>query len=394
MGDITIVGTSHVSEKSIAEVKETIERVHPDVVAIELCKNRYEALRGNVKEVAVRDVLGSGKMYLFLVQSLLAFMQRRIGATVDVEPGAEMVSAIDKAEELGIDIALVDRDIQITLQRFWTEMGLFEKMKLFGSIIWSFFGKGEEIDLDTITEEDVVESLMLQLRKSAPTASRVLVDERDAYLASNLLNLAKDKNVVAVVGAGHKEGILSNLRNPELIPPLSELRRVRKRRISLARVAGVGIVGFVFLLFALIILSGVSINTIMTAFAFWIVINGTLAAIGTALARGHPFSIVTAFGVAWLTSLNPAIAAGWFAGLVEARMRPPRVEDLKTLMDVETVTELMKNRFFRVILVAALANIGSIIGTFIGAYVVYQTTGIELSTLLSDAFSRIGGIFG
>lgn len=392
MGNITLVGTSHVSEKSIAEVKETIENVHPDVVAVELCKRRYQALNNEIKEVSVRDVLGSGNMYFFLVQSLLAFLQKRIGSSVGVDPGAEMISAIDKAKELGIDIALVDRDIQVTLQRFLSEMGFFEKLKMFGSLIGSLFGRGEEIDLDTITEEGVVENLMLELRKFSPTAARVLVDERDSYIASNLIDLAKEKNVVAVVGAGHKEGIEKNIKNPELISPLSEISKVRKKRFSFSKVAGVGIVSFVFILFALILLSGISVDMILTIFGFWILINGTLAGLGALLARGHPFSIITAFGVAWLTSLNPLMAAGWFAGLVEARMRPPRVEDLRTMMDVETFSELMKNSFFRVILVAAFANIGSIIGTFIGAYVVLESTGLELDVLIENALSTIGGV--
>ena len=393
MGDITLVGTSHVSEKSIAEVKETIENVRPDMVAIELCKRRYQALNNEIKKVSVKDILGSGNMYFFLVQSLLAFLQKKIGASVGVDPGAEMISAMDKAEELGIEIALVDRDIQITLQRFLNEIGFFEKLKMFGSLISSLFGRGEEIDLETITDEDVVDSLMSELREFSPTTARVLVDERDSYIASNLIGLARDKNVVAVVGAGHREGIEANLKNPELILPLSEITKVRKKRFSFTKVAGAGIVGFVFILFALILLSGVSINTILIAFGFWILINGTLAGLGAALARGHPLSILTAFGIAWLTSLNPLMAAGWFAGLVEARMRPPRAEDLKTMLDVETFGELMKNSFFRIILVAAFANIGSILGTFIGAYVVLQSTGLELDILISNAFSTIGGVF-
>ncbi|MDY6930486.1 MAG: TraB/GumN family protein, partial [Halobacteriota archaeon] len=315
MGNITLVGTSHVSEKSIEEVNETIERVRPDVVAVELCKGRFKALRGDVRDVSVREVLGGNNMYVFLIQSILAFIQRRIGASVGIDPGAEMISAIDKAEELGIELALIDRDIQVTLQRFWTEMGFFEKFRLLGAVIWSFIRGGEEIDLETITDEDVVESLVKQLRKSSPTMARVLIDERDSYLASNILDIAKDKDVVAVVGAGHKEGILKNIKNPEAIPPLSELRRVRKRRVSFGRVLGVGIVGFVLLLFGIILMSGVSINTLLIALSFWIVINGTLAAIGAAIARGHPLSILTAFGIAWLTSLNPMMAAGWFAGL-------------------------------------------------------------------------------
>jgi len=394
MGNITLVGTSHVSEKSIEEVNEAIERVRPDVVAVELCKGRFKALRGDIKEVSVRDVLGGSNMYVFLIQSILAFIQRRIGASVGIDPGAEMISAIDKAEELGIELALIDRDIQVTLQRFWTEMGFFEKFRLLGAVIWSFVRGGEEIDLETITDEDVVENLIKQLRKSSPTMARVLVDERDAYLASNLLNIAREKDVVAVVGAGHKEGILENLKNPEAIPPLSELRKVRKRRVGLGQVIGVSIVAFVFLLFGIILMSGVSLNTLLIVLSFWIVINGTPAAIGTALARGHPLSILMAFGIAWLTSLNPMMAAGWFAGLVEARMRPPSVEDMKTMMDVETFSELMNNRFFRVIFVAALANMGSIIGTFLGAYAVLQFTGLELDVLVSDAISIFGGLIG
>lgn len=392
MGDIILVGTSHVSEKSIAEVNETIENVHPDVVAVELCKRRYQALNNEIKEVSVRDVLGSGNMYFFLVQSLLAYLQKKIGSSVGVDPGAEMISAIDKAKELEIDIALVDRDIQVTLQRFLGEMGFFEKLKMFSSLIGSLFGRGEEIDLDTITEEDVVENLMSELRKFSPTAARVLVDERDSFIASNLLNLARDKNVVAVVGAGHKEGIERNIKNPELILPLSEISKVRKKRFNLSKIAGAGIVGFVLIMFALILLSGVSFYTFLFAFGIWILINGTLAGLGAALARGHPFSVLTAFGIAWLTSLNPLIAAGWFAGLVEARMRPPHVEDIKTMMDVESIGELMKNNFFRIVLVAAFANIGSIIGTFLGAYVILQFTGIQMDLLINETISRIGGV--
>jgi pheromone shutdown-related protein TraB len=235
MGEIIIVGTAHISERSIEEVKRAIETKKPDVVAVELCRGRYEALRGETKDISIKEILKGGKIYLFLAQWFLSFIQKRMGSSVGVEPGAEIMAAIEKADETGAEIALVDRDINITLRRFLGGMTFFERIKVLFSLFRVILGKGrgEEIELDRITDEDVVSTLLDELRKFSPTAALTLVDERDAYIASNLLYLAKEKRVVAVVGAGHREGLMKYIENPQLIPPREDLTGVKKSRVRI-----------------------------------------------------------------------------------------------------------------------------------------------------------------
>jgi pheromone shutdown protein TraB len=144
---------------------------------------------------------------------------------------------------------------------------------------------------------------------------------------------------------------------------------------------GIGIgVAFVIIILAFFF-TDISFHVLLRAFLWWFIINGALAAAGVVIARGHPISAFTAFAVAWLTSLNPFLAAGWFAGLAEAHFRKPSLDDVKGMLEVESVRELMSNRLFKVILVAALANLGSIAGTFIGAYVVWQQLGINIQDI-------------
>jgi pheromone shutdown-related protein TraB len=203
-GKIIIVGTAHVSEKSIAEVNEVIEREKPDIVAVELDKARFQAIKGEeeVKEVNLKELLSGGKFYHFMLHWLLAYVQKKIGADTGVKPGAEMMAAIEQAEKTGAKIALIDRDIQVTLGRFWNRMSFYEKLKLFTSLVGASFGFGsEKIDMETVTNEDVVTQLLGELRKLAPSAAIVLIDERDAFMAKNLLDLANQGKVVAVVGA-------------------------------------------------------------------------------------------------------------------------------------------------------------------------------------------------
>lgn len=368
-GEIILVGTAHVSDKSIAEVNEVINKEKPDIVAVELDKGRYNALRGEeeTREINIKELLSGGKFYYFLLHWLLAYVQKKIGADTGVKPGAEMLSAIEKAEESGARVALIDRDIQITLGRFWNKMSFFEKLKLFGSLIGATLGFGtEDIDIDTVTNEDVVTQLISELRKMAPSAASVLLDERDAFMAKNLLDISKDGRVVAVIGAGHREGIQRYLDNPESIPPIEELTTIPKKRFSWFKATIVGLLAMIIGMVALLIFSGgVSVSTLLTALLYLFVTQGILSAVGVLIARGHPLSVLTALSLAWFGFLHPFLAVGWLAGLVEAHFRPPTSEDFRTIMKTETIKELMQNRLFRILLVAGLANLGSMLGTFV-----------------------------
>ncbi|MFZ2499367.1 MAG: TraB/GumN family protein [Methanosarcina sp.] len=394
---IVLIGTAHVSEKSVAEVKAAIRNLKPDVVAVELCRGRYDSLKGNVQEnqaVPIKDILSQGKINYYIIHWLLAYVQKKIGDDMGVKPGAEMLSAIEEAEAIGSKVALIDRDIQVTLQRFWGKMKFLEKIKMIGSLLGGLIGigKGTEIDIDQITEHDVVTALVSELRGFAPTAAEVLIDERDAYLAGSLVKVAAggNKTVVAVIGAGHKPGVTNYLKNPKTIPPLSSLMEIPKKHFGIGKIIGFGLVALIFAFFLLLLLSGVSLKLLLIAFGCWFLITGVLSAVGTLLAGGHPYSVLTAFLVAWLTTLHPLIAAGWFAGLVEAKQRNPTTADIKALAGVETFKEMFKNKFMRVLLVASFANIGSATGAFIAAYVMMQITGLGPMDILHAGFNALG----
>jgi pheromone shutdown-related protein TraB len=375
-----------------------IEREKPDIVAVELDKGRYQALKGEeeVKEINVKELLSGGKFYYFLLHWLLAYVQTKIGADTGVKPGAEMMSAIEIAEKTGARVALIDRDIQITLGRFWNKMSFFEKLKLFGSLIGASLGIGtEEIDIETVTDEDVVTQLISELRKLAPSAASVLLDERNAIMAKNLIEISDEGTVVAIVGAGHREGIQKYLDAPQTIPPIEEMMTIPKKRFSWFKAATVAIIAMVVGLLALLVYQQtVSLTELLTALLYLFITQGVLSAVGVIIARGHPLSALTALGLAWFGFLHPFLAVGWLAGIVEAHFRPPTTEDFRNIMKAETMKELMQNRLFRIILVAGLANLGSMVGTFVAIPIMVHYLNIPnpleiLKTALDTGFNAI-----
>ncbi|HNX39151.1 MAG TPA: TraB/GumN family protein [Methanothrix sp.] len=374
--EVIIVGTAHVSEKSVAEVVSKIEEARPDIVAVELCPARYRALTGQEeeKEIKISELLSGGKLYFFLVQWFLAYIQRKIGDEMGVKPGSEMLAAIEAAKRTGARVALVDRDVGITIQRFWSAMGFLDKVRL----VWSMippalgFGGDEKIDIDSITQEDIVTQMVAEFRKISPGAANALVDERDAYLARNLYLLSKQGRVLAVVGAGHREGITRHLSHPEKIPALEGLNEKPKKRITFAKIFGAVVSLLILATIGLVLVNAKSSQSILLAFAIWFAVTGGLSALGVLLARGHPLSALTALMVAWMTTLNPFVAAGWFAGMVEAWKIKPTVSDLKRLAQADSFSQMMENRLFRVIMVAALSNLGAMAGTFIGIYIIWK----------------------
>ena len=377
--EIIIVGTAHVSEKSVQEVVSKIEEVRPDIVAVELCPARYRALTGQEedKEIKISELLSGGRLSFFLVQLFLGYIQRKIGDEMGVKPGSEMLAAIEAAKRTGARVALVDRDVGITIQRFWAAMGFWGKIKLVGSLIPAAIGWGEEeIDIDSITQEDIVSQLIGEFRKISPGAANALVDERDAYLARNLILLSKQGRVLAVVGAGHREGITKHLAHPENIPDLEGLNeKPGKKRITFVKVFGVLISLLVLAIVALVLIVAQSSHNGLQAAVIWFFVTGGLSAHGVLLAGGHPLSALTALMVAWLTTLIPFIAAGWFAGMVEAWKIKPTVADLKRLAQADSFKQMMQNRLGKVILVTALSNLGAMTGVII-AGIIFQRMGL------------------
>jgi pheromone shutdown-related protein TraB len=394
MAEIRIIGTAHVSSESVAEVRQAVTDFSPDVVAVELDPGRYAALKKQVQDASVSDVLEAKTFTQLLVQWLLAYLQRRIGLDVGVEPGAEMRAAVEEAEARAIRVGLIDRDIRITLRRFWRSLSFIEKIKMFYALAVSITHiEDEEIDIEELKKQDVISAAIEEFRKFSPNGARALIDERDAYLAHQILGLSKQYDrILVVIGAGHQEGVNRYLADPAALPPVATLTaEVRSRPWGLILGA---IVTFLFLfLLAAIAFSGVGMDVLFTALIYWVLIHGVLTAAFTLLARGHPLSAATGFAVSWFTALNPLIAAGWFAALVEAKIRKPAPSDYRKIFEAETLSEMIQIPLFRVVLVAALANIGSTLGTVIYFLFIFPILGIDPGVVISEGIGNMVAAF-
>ncbi|MDP6670658.1 MAG: TraB/GumN family protein [archaeon] len=362
--EIVLVGTAHIGKKSVETVRQTIELEKPDCVAVELDRQRFIQLKSGEKwlETDLSRVVKEGKTYLFLINILLASMQKKLGKELGMEPGTEMLEAINLTESNKITVSLVDRDIRVTLKRALNEMGLVEKAKLLFEIVISSFQKHEALDEKTIEklkDKDTLNALLAELSEKMPSVKRVLVDERDMFIANRIMK-SPGKKILAVVGAGHLEGIKKYL-GKEL--DVSKISKVQKKK-SIMRFAKyvIPILVIAFLGYGLY---SKGFEATLDIFILWFLINGVLSALGALIARAHPFSIVTAFLAAPFTSLHPAFAAGWFAAAMEMKMRCPKVKDFQELKKLESYGDFSRNRVTHVLLVAAYSNLGSTIGTLI-----------------------------
>ncbi len=382
---IVLVGTAHVSKKSVEEVRAALETFSPDIVGVELDQGRYEALRDRAGwgRTPVTEIIRSGRAYFFMAQLFLASFQRRLAERFGVEPGAEMIEAVNLAQAKRLRLALLDRDIGVTLKRAWRLMTVREKLR-FGWEAWEVLfgirrlsdqaereaeekrGKKElEAELAELMDEDVLTAMMDEIGRFAPSVKRVLIDERDEYLAKRILLSAKEGRVVAVVGAGHLKGVRAALsRSVESLPAFATLNEVPERKVPWGTLFAWSIP---LLLFWIVIYQGLQGNLSRAGYALgmWWLIHGVLAGLGAAIARGHPYTIATAAGVAGFTAIHPTLAAGWFAGLMEAKVRTPTVADFERLQAWDKFGELFRNPVWRVLFVTALTNVGSSLGTFV-----------------------------
>ena len=527
-GSVTVVGTAHVSERSVDEVEETIERERPDVVAVELDEGRYRQMNGeSPDDLDASDLLRGNTVFQFLAYWMLSYVQTQLGDRFDIEPGADMRAAIDVAEGLGIDVALVDRDIQTTIQRFWARMTITEKLRMvgglafgvtdsrvvgvlvglfvgilagpviglfggsfgvtdalltsvtggvvaavgvaiavdqggkialspdgrlyaaavsgvvagvfaaalgvldgvvatylggftvravgslglgvsFGLILGGFaslamgaLGRGggepehggiEELGMEDLTDTDVVTMMMEEFRQFSPGGAEALIDERDAFIGHRLVALREaGYDVVAVVGAGHRAGIEGYLADPASLPPMEDLvGKERGRGLPWKKAIGyaitVGFVGF----FVLLALAGVANAFLLRLFAAWFLINGVFSFAFAKAAGARWTSAGVGGAVAWMTSINPMLAPGWFTGYVELRSLTVNVGDIGRLNELlsdetqspsELIAAMLDVPLFKLIVVVAMTNIGSIVASFL--FAVY---------VIPAMFGDVGGV--
>ncbi|MFB6107517.1 MAG: TraB/GumN family protein [Haloplanus sp.] len=511
-GSVHVVGTAHVSADSVREVEATIESERPDVVAVELDEGRYRQMRGETPDdIEAGDLLRGNTVFQFLAYWMLSYVQTRLGEKFDIQPGADMMAAVETAQDLGIDVALVDRDIQTTIQRFWARMGFLEKLRMVGGLLFGLadsrgvglalglfvgvvagplvglfgpalgvsqfllvritgavllaavvgfvvdtlgdvaldpeqslyaavgvgvaaglvgglglgladgvvttylgsfvaravgsltlgltggvvvgllagtladragYGAAEEdideFDMASLTDADVVTVMMEEFRQFSPGGAEALIDERDAYIAHELVALrAAGANVVAVVGAGHREGIEAYLDDPGTLPPKASLVGTDSGGgVPWLKAVGVLVSAAFVAFFVLLAMAGVRDGFLLRLFAAWFVVNGVFAAGLAKLAGARWGSALVGGAVAWMTSVNPLLAPGWFTGYVELRHTPVNVADISTLNELlsdETkpirriVGEMFDVPLFRLMMVVAMTNVGSMVASLLFA---------------------------
>lgn len=362
--EILLVGTAHVSRQSAEEVKDIIEKEKPDSVCVELCQSRYESIIDKEKwrKMDIIKVIKEHKATLLLVNLILSSFQSRLAKQFGIQPGQEMIQGISSSKDTGSELILADRDIQTTFLRVWRGLGLWGKLKLFVMIFMSIFNDEDlsEEEIEKLKSEDMLTMALSEFSASFPQLKSILISERDMYLAQKIKE-APGQKVVAVVGAGHIPGIKESLPIEHNLAELSKIPPASK----ITQAIGWAIPIFIFVIIASTFTIDASLG--IEQITSWIIWNGSLSALGALLAMAHPLSILTAFIAAPLTSLNPLLAAGWFAGLAEAYIRRPHVEDFEKLPeDITSLKGFWKNKFTHILLVVALSNLGSTIGTIIG----------------------------
>ena len=363
---LRIIGTAHVSTASVALVREEIEGWKPDLVAVELCESRLRSLQqpDDLDNDDLLKIISEGKSSMILLQSALAAQQRRMGMETGEKPGAELLAAIDVAKENRIDHALIDRDVVITLRRAWRKMGLREKWRVLNALLWE--DDDEEFDLDELVEDsDLLTTMMEEAREAAPRAGEVLIDERDAFLAGRIQQIRGKGKVLAVVGAGHINGIIEHLQKPpmETTSKLSELSSEPPKPVW-PKIVVWAIPIFLLSVVGYLFWNGET-EALKDTIWYWTAANAILAGLGVALARGHPLSILVGALASPITSLNPTLAAGWFAGYTQLKIAAPTGRDATEFLALQNYSLFYKNRVGKVLLVTAFGNIGSALGAWL-----------------------------
>jgi pheromone shutdown-related protein TraB len=375
---VTLLGTAHISRTSAEQVAAELDSGAYQAVAVELCPSRHDALTrpDRLEQLDLMQVFRQGKASMVMANLAMAAYQQRLGEQLGIEPGAEMKMAIAQAERHGLPVVLIDREIGTTLKRTARNLNWWQRGMLFTGLIGSLVSREEvsEEDIEHLKEGDVIETTFAEFAHDRKDLYQPLIAERDRYMAAKLREAVAahpDRPLLAVVGAGHLQGIARHLHDDRPVAgEIAELDAVPPRarwpRLIPWLIVALVLVGFYI---------GFSRNPDLgwQLVRDWVLINGGLSALGALLATAHPLTVVTAFVAAPLTSLNPTIGAGMVTAAAELWLRKPLVSDFKHLRsDTTRLRGWWKNRVSRTLLVFLFSTLGSAMGTYIAGFMIYD----------------------
>lgn len=382
-GQVTILGTAHVSRASADMVKDLLVTGDYDAVAVELCPSRYNAIVNpdTLAKMDLFQVLRERKAPMVMASLALGAYQQRMAEQFGIEPGAEMRAAIECAKQAQLPVLLVDREIGVTLKRIYRNVPWWRRFNLIAGLMASVISRekvGEE-EVERLKEGDMLETTFAQFADQERDLFVPLIDERDRYMAVRLqeerIN-TEHRHILAVVGAGHLQGIQNYLaQNPapsagEVTATLADLDQVpapsRWPKMIPWLIVGLILFGFVL---------GFSRSADLgwQLVLDWVLINGGLAALGALIAGAHVLTVVGAFAAAPLTSLNPTIGAGMVTAAVEIFLRKPKVGDFTRLRsDTTHLKGWWHNRVTRTLLVFLLSTVGSAVGTYVAGFRIFE----------------------
>ena len=369
---ILLVGTAHISQQSADLVEEVIANEKPDTVCIELDEKRYAALSKpqHWENLDLKQVIRKKQLSTLLVNLVLSSYQKKLGGQLGVMPGTELLRAAQVAEENNAKVELCDREVRITLRRAWHATSLFKKGYLIATLFASLFDNTEldEEKLAELRNKDVLSELMEEMGEALPATKRVLIDERDIFMAEKL-KTAAGQRIVAVVGAGHMQGIKraiaednqSKIEEISTIPPISKAWKIAGWSIPIAILLSIAAIGF-----------RQGAGEAGANALYWILANGIPSAIGAMFALAHPATIFSAFAAAPITSLTPVIGAGYVCAFVQVMTKPPMVKEFESVgNDIGRLRGWWQNKLLRIFLVFIMTGLGSSIGTWVGGYRIF-----------------------
>lgn len=366
--NITLLGTAHISKESVKEVEELILKKQPKYICIELDKQRYDNLVNDEqwKNTDIVSVIKNKQFPGLVMQVIIASVQKKFSLTTNSEPAGEFKKAIELAKQTNAEIILIDRNIKITLNRIWRKLTLFNKVDIITSFI---FGSDDteltENSIQDIMKDDVIELAFSSFKEKLPIIHKVLVEERDEYMANNILELTTKEEVVVIIGKAHLNGIFNKVKSNSNTHNNAELDIIPNKTLG-TKLANWS---FSILIIVLLIASFVfgDYNVGMDQLKQWILWNSSLAAIFTLLARGSFISAIVAFLTAPIGAISPALSVGIFVAFSEAIVKKPTVNDMANIFeDTSSIKNILNNKFLKIIVLFFVSSLGGAIGNIIG----------------------------